>query len=130
MLDSGAVTLITEVGSSPLLSVHPGDTGTLWIAGHRTSHGSPFADVPDIADGAIITVSDDSGTASYRVVARAYVQVHGGLVLDAARNPSDSATQDSLLRADRGGNLAPRLVLQTCDGNNGRWMIYADLEKG
>jgi sortase (surface protein transpeptidase) len=128
LLDMGAITLITDVGTSPLLALHPGDSGTLWIAGHRTLHGGPFADVPTLADGAVITVSDSTVAASYRVIGRAYVQVDDdGLVIDASGHATDSATQDSLLRTDRGGNLTPRLVLQTCDGNNNRWMIYADL---
>jgi hypothetical protein len=29
-----------------------------------------------------------------------------------------------------GGNLAPRLLLQTCNGASDRWMIYADLVTG
>jgi sortase A len=127
VLDTGAATLLTDVGPSPFFARHPADPGTLWIAGHRTSHGSPFADVPDLADGAIITVSDANGAASYRVVGRSYVQVRDGLVIDSSGNATESATQASILRTDRGGNLAPRLVLQTCDGNANRWIIYADL---
>ena len=126
-IDAGAVTLITDQGSSPLLATHPGDTGTLWIAAHRTSHGGAFAAVPDLADGAIITVSDGSRTASYRIVGRAYVEARNGMVVDASGQPTDAATLDSVLRTDRGGDLAPRLILQTCDGPVFRWMIYADL---
>ena len=33
----------------------------------------------------------------------------------------------AILRPDRGGHGAARLVLQTCDGEDHRWMIYADL---
>ena len=105
-IDSGAVTLITDQGSSPLLATHPGDSGTLWIAAHRTSHGAAFAAVPDLADGAIITVSDGGRTASYRVVGRAYVEARNGMVIDASGNPTDAATLDSVLRTDRGGDLA------------------------
>jgi sortase (surface protein transpeptidase) len=126
-IDAGAVTLITDQGSSPLLATHPGDTGTLWIAAHRTSHGGAFAAVPDLADGAIITVSDGSRTASYRIVGRAYVEARNGMVVDASGQPTDAATLDSVLRTDRGGDLAPRLILQTCDGPVFRWMVYADL---
>ena len=126
-IDAGAVTLITDQGSSPLLATHPGDTGTLWIAAHRTSHGGAFAAVPDLADGAIITVSDGSRTASYRVVGRAYVEARNGMVVDASGQPTDAATLDSVLRTDRGADLAPRLILQTCDGPTFRWMVYADL---
>jgi sortase (surface protein transpeptidase) len=127
VIDTGAATLITDQGSSPLLALHPGDGGTLWIAAHRSSHGGPFAAVPTLADGAIVTVSDGSHTASYRIVGRAHVNVHDGLVVDAAGQATDAATQDSVFRPDRGGTGEPRLLLQTCDGNNWRWMLYADV---
>jgi sortase (surface protein transpeptidase) len=130
VIDTGAATLITDQGSSPLLALHPGDGGTLWIAAHRSSHGGPFAAVPTLADGAIVMVSDGSHTASYRIVGRAHVNVHDGLVVDAAGQATDAATQDSVFRPDRGGTGEPRLLLQTCDGNNWRWMIYADLIAG
>ena len=126
-IDAGAVTLITDQGSSPLLATYPGDTGTLWIAAHRTSHGGAFAAVPDLADGAIITVSDGSRSASYRIVGRAYAEARNGMVVDASGQPTDDATLDSVFRTDRGGDLVPRLVLQTCDGPVFRWMVYADL---
>ena len=50
-----------------------------------------------------------------------------GRVVDAQGNPTGEATLDSILRADHGGNNAARLLLQTCDGDTHRWMIYADL---
>jgi hypothetical protein len=34
---------------------------------------------------------------------------------------------DAVLRPDRNADLAPRLLLQTCDTENFRRMIYADL---
>ena len=40
---------------------------------------------------------------------------------------TSAATLDSIIRADHGGNGAARLLLQTCDGEGHRWMIYADL---
>jgi sortase (surface protein transpeptidase) len=126
-LDAGFVTLITDRGTSPALALHPGDPGTLWIAAHRSSHGGAFAAVPSLTDGAVVTVSDGNTTARYRVVSRVRVQVSDGLVVDAAGQATHAATVDSIIRTDRGGNLAPRLLLQTCDGENFRWMIYADL---
>ena len=127
VIDTGAATLITDQGSSPFLALHPGDGGTLWIAAHHTTHGGPFAAVPSLADGAIVTVSDGIRRASYRIVGRAHVNVRGGLVVDATGVATDAATQDSVFRPDLGGAGEPRLLLQTCDGNNWRWMIYADL---
>ncbi len=46
MIDAGFVTLVTDVGSNPALATRPGRPGTLWLAGHRTTHGAAFADVP------------------------------------------------------------------------------------
>ena len=112
--------MITAQESSFALVAQPGAPGTLWITGHRSSCGGPFAAVPDLADGAIITVSDGSRTASY-------VEVRGGLAVDASGQTTESATLDAVLRPDRNADLAPRLLLQTCDTENFRWMIYADL---
>lgn len=68
----------------------------------------------------------DAG-ATYRVVGRSYVEVRNGRVIDAAGEATARATWASIIRDDFGGELAPRLVLQTCEGENFRWMIYADL---
>ena len=127
-LNSGAVVLISVAALSTVLAGHPGDAGTLWIAGHRTSHGAAFAAVPDLADGAIVTVADGTTTASYRVIGRIHVGISNDRVIDASGHATAAATLDSVLRPDHGaGNGAARLLLQTCDGDNFRWMIYADL---
>jgi sortase (surface protein transpeptidase) len=127
LIDAGFVTLVTDAGAHPVLATRPGDPGTLWLAGHRTTHGGAFADVPALADGALITVESGDVVATYRVVGRAYVRVRNGRVVDGSGNATSDATWESVIRADRSGNLAPRLVLQTCEGENYRWMIYADL---
>jgi sortase (surface protein transpeptidase) len=127
LIDDGYVALVTDAGSNSLLATRPGESGTLWLAAHRTAHGGAFAEVPDLADGALITIADGDAVATYRVVARAYVTVRGDRVVDASGNATADATWDSIVRADRGGNGAARLVLQTCDGNDYRWLIYADL---
>jgi sortase (surface protein transpeptidase) len=127
MLDAGAATLITDEAIRSVLADHPGGPGVFWIAGHRSSHGGAFAAVPTLADGALITLSDGTTTATYRVVGRAYVSIRNDRVIDADGNATGAATLDSIIRADHGGNGAARLLLQTCDGENHRWMIYADL---
>jgi sortase (surface protein transpeptidase) len=126
-IDDGLVTLVTDVGPNDLLATTPGETGTLWLAAHRTTHGGAFADVPTLADGATITISNGARSATYRVVARAYVEVRDGQVVDADGNATTIATWNSIVGADSGGNGAARLVLQTCDGDDYRWMIYAEL---
>lgn len=127
MLNSGAATLISDEAINQVLADHPGGPGVLWIAGHRVSHGGAFAAVPEIADGAIITVTHGTSTASYRVVGRLYVDIRNDRVVDASGNATGAATLDSIIRPDHGANGASRLLLQTCDGDSHRWMIYADL---
>lgn len=127
MLNSGAATLITDEAISRVLADHPGGPGVVWIAGHRTSHGGAFAAVPNLADGALVTLSDGANTATYRIIGRAYVAIRNDRVVDASGQATSAATLDSIIRADHGGNGAARLLLQTCDGENRRWMIYADL---
>ena len=105
----------------------PADRGRCGSPGHHASHGAAFAAVPDLADGAVITVADATGTAFYRVVGGDCVQVRDGMVVDASGVATNAATVSALLRPDLGGNGQPRLVLQTCDGDSFRWMIYADL---
>jgi hypothetical protein len=126
-IDAGFATLVTEMGGASVLATRPGAPGTLWIAAHRSSHGGAFAGVPDLTDGATVTISDERASATYRIVGRARVQVRNGLVLDAAGQATQAATMESVARTDRGNNMAPRLLLQTCDGEHFRWMIYADL---
>src|SRR4030095_15336906 len=84
VIDSGVATMITAQYSNFPLAAHPGDAGTLWITGHRVSHGGPFAAVPDLPDGAIITVSDGSRTASYVIVGRGNVEIRDGYAVDAS----------------------------------------------
>lgn len=126
-IDGGYVTLVDDRGTSPLLATQPGEPGTLWLAAHRTSHGGAFAAVPSLADGAIITLTEGTTQSTYVVVGRAYVEIRNGLVVDGSGQATHDATVDAIIRPDRGGNLAPRLLLQTCDGEDHRWMIYADL---
>jgi sortase (surface protein transpeptidase) len=130
VLDSGAATMISDPALATALTTHPGGVGTMWVAGHRTSHGGPFAAVPTIAIGAIITVTDGEVSAAYRVVGRAHFEIRDNRVVDPDGRATGEATLDSILRADHGANGAPRLLLQTCDGDSARWMIYADLVAG
>jgi len=127
MIDAGAATWVTDVAPNSVMATRAGGSGTLWLAGHRTLHGGAFAAVPNLFDGAVITVADATGTASYRIVGRAYVQVRNGLVVNGSGVATHAATVSALLRADLGGDGQSRLVLQTCDGTHFRWMIYADL---
>ncbi len=126
-LDSGAATMISVDELSTVLAKHPGDAGTIWIAGHRTSHGGAFAAVPDLAIGSLVTATDGTATATYQVIDRRHLRISNDRVVDSSGHATSAATLDSILRPDHGGNGAARLLLQTCDGDNYRWMIYADL---
>jgi len=127
LIDAGAVTVMNDPAGVDVLALRPGAAGTLWIAAHRSSHGGAFAAVPALADGAIVTVEAGTSSASYRVIGRRYVRIENNMVVDSAGNATNAATLEALIRSDYGGNRAPRLVLQTCDGPSFRWMIYADL---
>ncbi len=48
-------------------------------------------------------------------------------MIDDSGKATAEATWASIIRSDFCGNLAPRLVLQTCESDNFRWMVYADL---
>lgn len=126
-MDSGAVVHLTDPASGGLLAEHPGQRGTLWIAAHRSTHGGAFEHVPDLADGAVVVVADGTRTASYRIVGRVLVHVQDDLVVDPQGRATNTATVAAITRADGGGGLAPRLLLQTCEGPTMRWMIYGDL---
>ena len=75
-------------------------------------------------------VDDATFSASYRIVGRIYVEIKNDRVVDASGHATGAVTLDSIIRPDHGAHGAARLLLQTCDGENHRWMIYADLITG
>ena len=52
---------------TPLTTGTPGGPGTVWIIGHRTSHGSVFNEVPFLAPGAPVSLINESGVHQYIV---------------------------------------------------------------
>jgi hypothetical protein len=52
---------------TPLTTAAIGGPGTVWIVGHRTTHGSVFNRVPELAVGDPIDLVDDAGTHRYIV---------------------------------------------------------------
>lgn len=117
MIDQGVATLV-DSGDANYPEPEIGGNGTYWIAGHRSSHGSPFEAVPTIPIGATITVQDSRHTATYVVMGRSkvYNDVTG----------SESVT--AVWRADH-NYTAPRLTMQTCLPAGQVVMVYADLMK-
>jgi hypothetical protein len=131
-IDSGAATWFTGWPDRSEQASTIGGPGTVWMAGHRTSHGAPFFEIPNIADGADVTFFVGAEAVTYRIVGRMMFTVDSaGFVLsdtdgDGDLEGSAQAGYRAIFRDDLGGGMVPRLVLQTCDGRDGRWILYAD----
>jgi sortase A len=48
--------------------VGPGDVGNFIVTGHRTSHGAPLADLPELGVGARVSVRSGAQVFDYRIV--------------------------------------------------------------
>jgi sortase A len=87
----------------------PGQGGTVGIAGHRTTHGAPFAEIGDLRRGDRIVLRMPYGTFRYRVTGHRVVDPSQGEVLrDVGRerlvlttcHPRWSATQRLVVEAE------------------------------
>jgi len=73
-IDRGVATLFDDGPGGWRAPVAPGAPGTLWIAGHHTSHGAPFRHVDELAVGDVAIVRGLDGVPhTYRFVARRIV---------------------------------------------------------
>jgi len=71
----------------------PGQTGNFAIAGHRGSHGAPFADLPSLRIGDAIVVETPGGWYTYRYRNLEYVRPDGvGVLLPVPQAPDVQAT--------------------------------------
>jgi len=71
----------------------PGQTGNFAIAGHRGSHGAPFADLPSLRIGDAIVVETPDGWYTYRYRNLEYVRPDGvGVLLPVPQEPGIEAT--------------------------------------
>lgn len=52
---------------TPLTTGAVGAPGTMWLVGHRTTHGSVFNRVPTLVSGDVIYLTDDAGAHRYIV---------------------------------------------------------------
>ena len=99
-------------------TARPGERGNTAIAGHRTGHGSPFADLDRVKVGDQITLTTPEGDVrSYRVVDSFTVA------------PDESW----VLGPDPRGDGASLLTLTTCDPpgvNSERLIVQAELVRG
>jgi sortase (surface protein transpeptidase) len=102
-IDAGNVTLFDEWGPT----IAPGEVGTLWLAGHRSSHGAVFRRLPNLRVNQTVNVNSYDEVFTYRITSRSVV----GRDLD----PTVIYGSDP---------AAKRIVLQ-CSWTRGRTIIYA-----
>jgi sortase A len=88
------------------------DTGTVGIAGHRTTYGAPFWSLDELTRDDRIVLATEYGIFNYRVTHRALIDPSDASVLDPSDkptlvlttcNPRFSATQRLVVFADRVG---------------------------
>ena len=89
----------------------PGRPGTYWLAAHNSTHGSPFASLPAIAQGAEIRIIKLDGT-----VFTYLVTSHD--VVGTTTTPASVYGQDA---------TTPRILLQTCEGASQRLLVHGTL---
>ncbi|MGC0368937.1 class E sortase [Microbacterium sp. SLBN-111] len=71
----------------------PGQQGNFAIAGHRGSHGAPFADLPSLRVGDAVVVETPDGWYTYRFRNLEYVRPDGvGVLLPVPQQPEVQAT--------------------------------------
>ena len=71
----------------------PGQQGNFAIAGHRGSHGAPFADLPSLRVGDAVVVETPGGWYTYRFRNLEYVRPDGvGVLLPVPQEPEVQAT--------------------------------------
>ncbi|MFX7849337.1 sortase, partial [Acinetobacter baumannii] len=71
----------------------PGQQGNFAIAGHRGSHGAPFADLPSLRVGDAVVVETPDGWYTYRFRTLEYVRPDGvGVLLPVPQQPEVQAT--------------------------------------
>lgn len=102
-LDQGAVTAVDWSAQGYPASCLPGEGCTVWLAGHRTTHGAVFARLPELGIGDPIAIHFHGQRFSYTVTSVADV-------------PGSAAP--AVITGD--------LVLQTSLPGDRRLLIYAD----
>ena len=85
-IDEGS---IVNYGGDPETGCWPGDGCTVWLAGHRTSHGGVFRELPQVAAGDEFILQYEGSTFPYIVTSLSFVDrvdpppdfLHGDLML-------------------------------------------------
>lgn len=84
------------IGHYPDTSM-PGQTGNFAIAGHRGSHGAPFADLPSLRIGDAVVVETQAGWYTYRFRNLEYVQPDGVGVLSPVPQTTEVEATDRFI---------------------------------
>lgn len=111
VIDEGRVAHYTAQGWEP--AVPPGAPGTYWLAAHRTTHGGPFAALPDIVVGAQVEVSTKDRTYVYTVTSIRVTDLW----------PGDEAVYGT-------DPTASTILLQTCIDSTHRLLVRGMLTPG
>jgi len=106
-INRGVATLFDDGPGGWRAPISPGGQGTLWIAGHHTSHGAPFLLVDRVKVGDVALIRGADGvTYTYKFVDRKIV---GTSVKAGAVYGTDPAAHRMILQTSMGS--AHRLLL-------------------
>lgn len=108
VIDQGLVAHYTAPGWED--PVPAGAPGTYWLAAHATTHGAPFATLPEIAVGAEIRLDAGGRTFVYTVTSTQVTGLYPGDDLMYGTDPS-----------------APVILLQTCIDSSRRLLVHGTL---
>ena len=109
VIDRGVAAHYAGPGWRP--PVGPGQAGTYWLAAHHETHGSPFANLPNVHHGDRVVITTNNGrTVTYVVTSTELV--------------GTSATMTTVYGPDR---TTPRILLQTCIGASHRLLVHGVL---
>jgi sortase (surface protein transpeptidase) len=108
-IDRGAVTHYE--GPAWRAPVVAGSPGTYWLAGHASTHGAPFAALPNIKVGALIIIYPaDGAEIRYTVTSAQVVGI--------------AASYQTVYGPD---TTTSRILLQTCEGGAYRLLVHGVL---
>ena len=109
VIDQGVAAHYSGPVSRPPASL--GDAGTYWLAGHHSTHGKPFARLPESTVGDQVVVTNRQGVSfTYAVTSTLVVGTKADRSVIYGTDPS-----------------ARRILLQTCLGNTRRLLVHGTL---
>lgn len=108
VIDDGDVAHYSAEGW--LAPIPAGDAGTYWLAAHQSTHGGPFAALPEIAVGDEVSVTTPTATFTYTVTSMEVVERDAGFGPVYGPDPS-----------------ARVILLQTCLDSTRRLLVHGTL---